>query len=60
MNKNVLYVTSEFYRFLNHNEPYIFLSKNLSLQEKVSGADKVVKFKFFSRPNKEIKYFSRT
>ena len=30
------------------------------LQEKVSGSDKVVNFKDFSRPNKEIKYFLRT
>ena len=33
---------------------------NLILQKKVSGVDKVVNFKDFSRPNKEIKYFSRT
>ena len=34
--------------------------KKLILQKIVSGIDKVVNFKDFSRPNKEIKYFSRT
>ena len=34
--------------------------KQLILQKIVSGIDKVVNFKDFSRPNKEIKYFSRT
>ena len=34
--------------------------KTLVLQKIVSGIDKVVNFKDFSRPNKEIKYFSRT
>ena len=29
-------------------------------RRKVSGVDKVVNFKDFSRRNKEIKYFSRT
>ena len=39
----------------------IFLSeKKLILQKIVSGVDKVVNFKDFSRPNKEMKYFSRT
>ena len=38
----------------------IFLSeKKLILQKIVSGVDKVVNFKDFSRPYKEIKYFSR-
>ena len=32
---------------------------NLILQKKVSGIDKVGNFKDFSRPNKEIKTFSR-
>ena len=40
----------------------IFLEKqnNLILQKGVVGIDKVVNFKDFLRPNKEIKYFSRT
>ena len=40
----------------------IFLEKqnNLILQKRVVGVDKIVNFKDFSRPNKEIKYFSRT
>ena len=32
----------------------------LFLQKRVKSIDKVVNFKDFSRPNKEIKYFSRT
>ena len=31
---------------------------NLILQKKVSGIDKVLNFKDFLRPNKQIKYFS--
>ena len=42
------------------DEPNFPWQNNLILQEKVSGVDKVVNFKDFSRPNKEIKYFSRT
>ena len=40
----------------------IFLEKqnNLILQKGVAGIDKVVNFKGFLRPNKEIKHFSRT
>ena len=37
----------------------LFLSKKSNFQENCV-ADKVVNFKDFSRPNKEIKYFSRT
>ena len=33
--------------------------KQLILQKTVSGTDKAVNFKDFSRPYKEIKYFSR-
>ena len=33
---------------------------NLTLQKRVSGVHKVVNFKDFSIPNKEVKYFLRT
>ena len=42
------------------DEPNFPWQKNRILQEKVSCVDKVVNFKDFSRPNKEIKYFLRT
>ena len=41
-------------------EPYFHRQNNLILQKMVAGEDKVVNFKDSSRPNKEIKYFSRT
>ena len=42
------------------DEPNFPLPKKLILQKIVSGMDKVVNFKDFSRPNKEIKDFSGT
>ena len=54
------YVNGEFYRFLHKDEPSFPLQNNPSLQKKVSGIDKVVNFKYFSRPTEGIKYFSRT
>ena len=42
------------------DEPNFPPQNNLSLQKKVSGVDKVVNFKYFSRPTEGIKYFSRT
>ena len=41
------------------DEPNFPRQNNLILQKMVSGVDKVVNFKDFSRSNKEIKYFSR-
>ena len=41
------------------DEPKFPQQKKLILQKIVSGVDKVVNFKDFSRPYKEIKYFSR-
>ena len=41
------------------DEPKFPQPKKLILQKIVSGVDKVVNFKDFSRPYKEIKYFSR-
>ena len=40
-------------------EPNFHRQNNLILQKMVAGEDKVVNFKDSSRPNKEIKYFSR-
>ena len=42
------------------DEPNFPRQTNLILQKKVSGVDKVVDFKDFSGPNKEIKSFTRT
>ena len=42
------------------DEPKFSSAKKLILQKIVSGMDKVVNFKDFSRPNKEIKDFSGT
>ena len=44
------------------DEPNFPWQNNQILQKKVSGLDKVVNFKDFSRPNKETlgKFFSRT
>ena len=41
------------------DEPNFPLQNNLILQKKVSGVDKVVNFKDFSRATEGIKYFSR-
>ena len=58
MHKNInFYITHEFY---TEDEPNFPRQNNLILQKMVSGIDKVVNFKEFSRPSKEIKYFSRT
>ena len=54
------YVTREFYRFSHRGwAKFSSAEKKLVLQKIVSGVDKVVNFKRFSRPYKEIKYFSR-
>ena len=42
------------------DEPNFPQENILFLQKRVKSIDKVVNFKDFSRPNKEIKYFSRT
>ena len=42
------------------DKPNFPQQNNLTLQKKVSDIDKVVNFTNFSRPNKAIKYFSRT
>ena len=42
------------------DEPNFPRQNNLVFREKVPGVDKIVNFKDFLRPNKEIKYFLRT
>ena len=60
MHKNVFTFLVSFTGSYTEDEPNFPQQNNLILQKKVSGADKVVNFKDFLRPNKEIKYFSRT
>ena len=60
MHKNVFTLAESFTGFYTEDEPNFPGLNNLILQKKVSGVDKVVNFKDFLRPNKEIQYFSRT
>ena len=60
MHKNVFTLAQSFTGFYTEDEPNFPRLNNLILQKKVSGVDKVVNFKDFLRPNKEIQYFSRT
>ena len=61
MHKNVFTLAeSRFTGFYTEDEPNFPRQNNLILQKKVSCVDKVVNFKDFLRPNKEIQYFSRT
>ena len=60
MHKNVFTLAESFTGFCTEDEPNFPRQNNLILQKKVSGVDKVVNFKDFLRPNKEIQYFSRT
>ena len=60
MHKNVFTFLVSFTGSYTEDEPNFPQQNNLILQKKVSGADKVVNFKDFLRPNKEIKYFWRT
>ena len=59
MHKNVFILCASFTGSYTKDEPK-FPRQNVILQKMVTGVDKVVNFKDFSRPNKEIKYFSRT
>ena len=54
MHKNVFSLPVSFTGSYSEDEP------NFPLQKRVPGINKVVNFKEFSRPNKEIKYLSRT
>ena len=60
MHKNVFTLPVSFTGSYTEDEPNFPRKNNLILQKKVSGVDKVVNFKDFLRPNKEIQYFSRT
>ena len=60
MHKNVFTLAESFTGFYTEDEPNFPRLNNLILEKKVSGVDKVVNFKDFLRPNKEIQYFSRT
>ena len=59
MPKNVLTTPVSCTGSYTEDGPNFPWQKNRILQEKVSCVDKVVNFKDFSRPNKEIKYFLR-
>ena len=60
MHKNVFTIPMSFTGSYNEDELNFPWQNNLILQKTVSGIDKVVNFKDFSRPYKEISYFSRT
>ena len=58
--KIFLRLPTSFTASYTEDEPNFPRQTNITLQKKVSGVDKAVNFKDFSRPNKEIKYFTRT
>ena len=58
--KNVFYVTHEFRRFLHCGWANFSSAKNLIFGKIMLRIAKVVNFWGFLRPDKEIKYFSRT
>ena len=60
MHKNIFMSPMSFSGSYTEDEPNFPQQNSLILQKMLSGVDKVVNFKDFSRPNKEIKYFSRT
>ena len=60
MRKNVFTFPVSYTSSYTEDKPNFPRQNNLILQRKVSGLDEVVNFKDFLRPNKEIKYFSRT
>ena len=60
MHKNVFTIPVSFTGSYTEDELNFPRQNKLILQKKVTGIDKVVNFKDFSRPNKEISYFSRT
>ena len=59
IHKNIFTLPRKFTGSYTEDEPNFPRQNNLILQKMVSGVDKVVNFKDFSRSNKEIKYFSR-
>ena len=60
MRKNVFTLPMTFTSSYTEDEPNFPQQNNLILQRKVSDIDEVENFNDFSRPSKEIKYFSRT
>ena len=59
--KNVFMLPVSFIGSYTDNEPDFPWSEIIEFcRKRVSGVDKVVNFKDFSRPNKEIKHFSGT
>ena len=61
IHKNVLMLAVSFRGSYTKDEPNFPQQNNvIFLKKMVSRIDKVVNFKDFSRPSKEIKYFSRT
>ena len=60
MRKNVFTLPVSFTCSYTEDEPNFPWQNNLILQKMISGIDKVVNFKDILRPNKEIKYFSRS
>ena len=60
MHKNVFTSPVSFTGSYTEDETNISWQNNVILQKKMFGIDKVVNFKDFSRPNKEIKYFLST
>ena len=59
IHKNIFTLPRKFTGSYTEDEPNFPRQNNLILLKMVSGVDKVVNFKDFSRSNKEIKYFSR-
>ena len=59
MNKNVFILPVSFTGSYTGDEPNVPRQNDLILQQKVSGVDKIVNFKDFSRTSTEFKDFSR-
>jgi len=57
MHKNVFILPVSFTGSYTEDKPNFPWQNNVILQKRVPGINKVVNFKGFSRPNKEIKYF---
>ena len=60
MHKSVFMLPVNFTESYTKDEQNFPRQNNVILKKMVSGVDKVVNFKDFSRPSKEIKYSSRT
>ena len=60
MHKNVFMLPMSFTESYTKDEPNFPRQNNVTLKKMLSHIDKVVNFNDFSRPSKEIKFFSRT